>query len=233
MENTATLLLYCEDRKGLVFAIARFILEHGGNILHADQHQDAALGLFFMRIQWSLAGFDLDQEAFPAAFGPLAAEYGFTWQVVMGQKRPAVAIFVSRYQHCLIDLLYRHQIGELPCQIALVISNHEDARDLAHFYNVAFSSHSGQRRPIRPRLKKSRSSCSRKTRLNSSCWPGICRFSPPSSWPLSAKDHQCSSLVSARLCRRQALPCGLRAWGKTYRRHQPLCDPGTRRGAHY
>ncbi len=115
MENIATLLLYCEDRKGLVFAIARFILEHGGNILHADQHQDATLGLFFMRIQWSLAGFDLDQETFAAAFAPLAAEYGFTWQVVMGQRRPAVAIFVSHYQHCLIDLLYRHQIGELPC----------------------------------------------------------------------------------------------------------------------
>jgi formyltetrahydrofolate deformylase len=138
MENTATLLLYCEDRKGLVFAIAQFILEHGGNILHADQHQDAALGLFFMRIQWSLAGFDLDQQAFPAAFALLATEYGFTWQVVMGQRRPAVAIFVSRYQHCLIDLLYRHQIGELPCHIALVVSNHEDAHDLAHFYNVAF-----------------------------------------------------------------------------------------------
>jgi formyltetrahydrofolate deformylase len=138
MENIATLLLYCEDRKGLVFGIARFILEHGGNILHADQHQDATLGLFFMRIQWSLAGFDLDQETFAAAFGPLAADFGFTWQVVMGQERPAVAIFVSHYQHCLIDLLYRHQVGELPCHIALVISNHQEASDLAHFYNVPF-----------------------------------------------------------------------------------------------
>ena len=138
MENIATLLLYCEDRKGLVFGIARFILEHGGNILHADQHQDATLGLFFMRIQWSLAGFDLDQETFAAAFGPLAAEFGFTWQVVMGHRRPAVAIFVSHYQHCLIDLLYRHQVGELPCHIALVISNHQEARDLAQFYSVPF-----------------------------------------------------------------------------------------------
>jgi formyltetrahydrofolate deformylase len=138
MEPSATLLLYCEDRKGLVFALARFILEHGGNILHADQHQDAVLGLFFMRIQWSLATFDLDQEEFGSAFAPLAADYGFSWQLVMGQERPAVAIFVSRYQHCLIDLLYRHQVGELPCRVALVISNHPDARDLASFYNVPF-----------------------------------------------------------------------------------------------
>jgi formyltetrahydrofolate deformylase len=115
MEPSATLLLYCEDRKGLVFALARFILE-----------------------QWSLATFDLDQEEFGSAFAPLAADYGFSWQLVMGQERPAVAIFVSRYQHCLIDLLYRHQVGELPCRVALVISNHPDARDLASFYNVPF-----------------------------------------------------------------------------------------------
>jgi formyltetrahydrofolate deformylase len=56
----------------------------------------------------------------------------------MGPTRPAVAIFVSRYQHCLIELLYRHQVGELPCHVALVISNHEDARGLANFYNVPF-----------------------------------------------------------------------------------------------
>lgn len=123
---------------GLVLDIARFILEHGGNIVHADQHQDAVLGLFFMRIEWSLNGFDLDQETFPQAFSPLAEKDGFSWQVVMDQRKPAVAIFVSHYQHCLIDLLYRHQLGELPCQLALVISNHEDARDLTHFYNVPF-----------------------------------------------------------------------------------------------
>jgi formyltetrahydrofolate deformylase len=138
MEPSATLLLYCQDRKGLVFVIARFILEHGGNILHADQHQDAEQGLFFIRIQWSLAGFDLDSQGFARAFAPLATGYGFTWRVVMGQKRPAVAVFVSRYQHCLVDLLYRHQIGELPCNLALVISNHQDARDLVQFYQVPF-----------------------------------------------------------------------------------------------
>jgi formyltetrahydrofolate deformylase len=138
MDGTATLLLYCEDRKGLVYRIAGFILEHGGNIVHADQHQDAVLGLFFMRIEWSLTGFALDQETFHDAFAPLAQEYGFTWQIVMGQRRPAVAVFVSRYLHCLIDLLYRHQVGELPCHLAMVISNHEDARALANFYGVPF-----------------------------------------------------------------------------------------------
>jgi len=138
MEPTATLLLYCADRPGLVFGIARFILDHGGNILHADQHQDAVLGLFFMRIEWSLTSFDLDRQTFAGAFSPLAAEFGFTWRLVMGQRRPSIAIFVSRYQHCLIDLLYRHQVGELRCHVALVISNHEDARALVDFYGVPF-----------------------------------------------------------------------------------------------
>jgi formyltetrahydrofolate deformylase len=138
MEPTATLLLYCQDRQGLVFTIAGFILVHGGNILHADQHQDAVQGLFFMRIQWSMTGFDLNEESFARTFAPLVAKYGFTWQLVMSEKLPRVAIFVSRYQHCLIDLLYRHQVGELPCKLALVISNHQDARALADFYKVPF-----------------------------------------------------------------------------------------------
>lgn len=138
MEHTATLLLYCQDQPGLVFAISGFILVHQGNILHADQHQDAVLGLFFMRIQWSLEGFDLDRDSFGKAFGPLVAKYGFTWHLHFDERPPAIAIFVSRYQHCLMDLLYRHQIGELPCRLALVISNHEDARALAEFYRVPF-----------------------------------------------------------------------------------------------
>ena len=181
MESAATLLLYCEDRKGLVVGIAQFILEHGGNILHADQHQDAALGMFFMRIQWSLSGFDLDQETFPAAFTPLANKFGFTWRVVMEQRRPRVAIFTSHYQHCLIDLLYRHQVGELPCQLALVISNHEDARDLAAFYNVPFHNI-----PVSAARKfaaeEEQIALLRKTRSSSLCLPGICRFSLPNSW---------------------------------------------------
>jgi formyltetrahydrofolate deformylase len=106
--------------------------------MHADQHQDTVLGLFFMRIEWSLGTFDLDETTFGAMFGPLAEENGFHWQIAFGVKKPAVAIFVSKYQHCLVDLLYRQQIGELPCRLAMVISNHEDARGLAQFYEVPF-----------------------------------------------------------------------------------------------
>lgn len=138
MDESAILLLHSADRKGLVSTIANFLFIHGGNILHADQHQDAELGLFFMRIEWSLRDFDLDELQFREAFTPLAQKSGLNWQATFGRRQVQVALLVSRYQHCLIDLLYRHQIGELNCNIALIISNHEDARPLAEFYRVPF-----------------------------------------------------------------------------------------------
>lgn len=138
MDESAILLLHSADRKGLVSAIANFLFAHGGNILHADQHQDAELGLFFMRIEWSLRDFDLDERQFCKAFTPLAEASGLHWRVTFGRRKIPVALLVSRYQHCLIDLLYRHQIGELDCNIAFIISNHEDAQPLAAFYGVPF-----------------------------------------------------------------------------------------------
>lgn len=138
MNESAVLLLHAIDRKGLVSTIANFLFAHGGNILHADQHQDAELGLFFMRIEWSLRDFDLDESGFRQAFTPLAEASGLNWQATFGRRKIPVALLVSRYQHCLVDLLYRHQIAELNCRIALIISNHEDARPLAEFYRVPF-----------------------------------------------------------------------------------------------
>jgi len=138
MSESAILLLHSRDRKGLVAAIHNFLFEHGGNILHADQHQDAELGLFFMRVEWSLRDFDLDEEQFNHMFARLAEASEFTWQVNFGNRKIPIAIMVSKYQHCLLDLLYRHQIGELRCNIALVIGNHDDARPLADFYGVPF-----------------------------------------------------------------------------------------------
>lgn len=138
MRESAILLIHCPDRKGIVAAVANFLYGHNGNILHADQHQDAALGLFFMRVEWDLAGFDLDPARFPEAFEPIAREFRMQWRLERSSVRPKAAIFVSRHDHCLADLLYRHRSGELACAVSLVISNHPDARDLAGFYGIAF-----------------------------------------------------------------------------------------------
>jgi formyltetrahydrofolate deformylase len=138
MKNTATLLISCPDRKGLVAAIANFLYTYNANILHADQHQDDDAGLFLMRVEWDLDGFALDMAAFDAAFAPIAERFGMHWKLKLSARRPRMAIFVSKYDHCLADLLHRWRSGELACDIPLIIANHEDCRSLADFYGVPF-----------------------------------------------------------------------------------------------
>ncbi len=138
MRHTATLLISCPDQKGLVSAIANFLYTYNANILHADQHQDAAENLFLMRVEWDLADFTLDIAAFPAAFEPIAKRFNMQWKLAQSQNKPRMAIFVSKYDHCLVDLLHRHQSGELACDIPLIISNHDDCRKLAEFYGIPY-----------------------------------------------------------------------------------------------
>ncbi len=137
-KNTATLLISCPDRKGLVAGIADFLYRHNANILHADQHQDSELGLFLMRVEWELHDFDLEINQFDQHFAPIAEKFQMQWRLAQSASRPRVAIFVSRYDHCLVDLLYRHQAGELHCDIPLIIGNHEDTRWIADSYGIPF-----------------------------------------------------------------------------------------------
>ena len=136
--SSAILLIHCPDRKGLIAAVSDFLYRHGANVLHADQHRDNDLGLFFMRVEWDLEDFDLDQDQLRALFAPVASSFEMQWRLEYQTTRPAVAIFVSRYLHCLLDLLHRHQSGDLRCSIPLIVSNHEDARPHAEFYGIPF-----------------------------------------------------------------------------------------------
>ena len=138
MQNTAILLVSCPDRRGLVAAIAEFLYSHGANILHADQHQDSDARLFFMRVEWDLDGFDLDEGALRGAFQRVAERFGMEWRLEYSSARPAVAIFVSRYQHCLADLLHRFRARELAGTLAVVVGNHPDAQEITGFYGVPF-----------------------------------------------------------------------------------------------
>ena len=138
MPDSAILLVHCPDRKGIVAGISSFLYDRGANILHADQHQDNDLGLFFMRIEWDLADFAVDDAAFHQSFQPLADSFQMEWRLAYSAARPATAIFVSQHQHCLLDLLYRHAIGELRCRIPLIVGNHATARELAGFYGIPF-----------------------------------------------------------------------------------------------
>lgn len=135
---TATLLVSCPDQKGVVASIFDFIYKHNANIVHADEHQDLDKNLFLQRVEWELADLDFEMQDFSRHFAPIAERFQMNWRVALSSYRPRVAIFVSRLDHCLSDLLYRHQIGELRCDFPLIISNHEDAGRLAEFYEVPF-----------------------------------------------------------------------------------------------
>jgi formyltetrahydrofolate deformylase len=137
VKNTAILLVSCPDQKGLNAAIHDFIYRGNGNTLHADEHQDAERNLFLMRVEWDLAGFTLDMREFAKHFQPIADRFGMQWRAALSSYRPKIAIFVSRYDHCLVDLLYRQRSGELACDIPLLISNHADVQRWADFYGVA------------------------------------------------------------------------------------------------
>jgi formyltetrahydrofolate deformylase len=138
MKNTAILLIDCPDRKGLVATISGFLYSHGANILHADQHQDSDLGLFFMRVEWTLDDFDMDAEVFRREFALIADRFQMRWRLEYSSARPSIAIFVSQHLHCLADLLYRHRSGEFTCDIPLIVSNHAHALPLADFHCIPF-----------------------------------------------------------------------------------------------
>jgi len=136
MDPSAVLLIDCPDRKGLVAEVAGLLYRHGANITHADQHQDHEAGLFFMRVEWLLADFDLP--AFREDYERLAAALQMNWRLQLMTERPRVAILVSQYLHCLADLLHRQQTGELRCEIPLVIGNHPDGEAQALFHGAEF-----------------------------------------------------------------------------------------------
>ena len=139
MRNTAILLVSCPDQKGLVATVSDFIFRHGGNILHTDEHTDAQSAWFLMRVEFDPEGFDLPLDEVARHFDPIADRFGMEWRLTQPGQRKRMVIMVSKYDHCLVDLLYRHKIGELNCDIPLIISNHEDNRPIADFYQIPFT----------------------------------------------------------------------------------------------
>jgi formyltetrahydrofolate deformylase len=139
MKNSAILLISCPDRKGEVACIADFIYKHGGNILHADEHGDEQSGLFLMRVEFDPKEFDIDLADFGQHFSPVAEAFAMKWRLALSAHRQRMIILVSKYDHCLVDLLYRHQSGELACEIPLIISNHPDNQAIADFYKIPYA----------------------------------------------------------------------------------------------
>jgi formyltetrahydrofolate deformylase len=141
--TTAVLLLSCQDQKGLVAATSEFIYRNDGNIVHADQHVDVEAGLFLQRVEWDLTGFRIPRAELADTFRPIAEKFGMQWELHFSDYVPRMAIFVSKLEHCLSDLLLRQRMGEFAAEIRLVVSNHPDLQQLVeafgpqyHFYPI-------------------------------------------------------------------------------------------------
>jgi formyltetrahydrofolate deformylase len=135
---TATLLIACPDQKGLVAKIANFLYSNGGNIIHADQHTDFEAGLFLTRLEWQLEGFNLPRDIIGPAFQAIAQPLNARWQLRFSDTVPRLAIWVSKQNHCLYDLLWRQQAGELKAEIPLILSNHADLGAIAQQFQIDF-----------------------------------------------------------------------------------------------
>ncbi|HEX3471432.1 MAG TPA: formyltetrahydrofolate deformylase [Silvibacterium sp.] len=139
--NTAVLLLStprCLACKGVVAAISQFLIAHNGSVLHSDDHLDNGRDLFLSRLEWDLDGFDIPICDFENHFKPLAERFLINYHLALTDYRPKIAILVSGYDHCLADLLYRQNNGELRCDVVRIISNHMTASRLADFYHLPF-----------------------------------------------------------------------------------------------
>jgi formyltetrahydrofolate deformylase len=133
---TGILLVSCDDRPGIVAAVAGFVAAHGGNVIDLQQHTDATDGAFFQRVEFELDGFDLDRADVGAAFAPVADGFGMRWSLRYSDVRARVGVLASKEPHCLNDLLTRWRSGELAVDIPVVVSNHDDHDELARWFGV-------------------------------------------------------------------------------------------------
>lgn len=135
---TATLLISCPDQPGLVAKFANFLYANGGNIIHADQHTDFSAGLFLTRLEWQLEGFNLPREIIGAAFQAIAQPLNAQWTLHFSDATPRIAIWVSKQDHCLFDLIWRQRAKEFKAEIPLIISNHPTLEATAHQFGIDY-----------------------------------------------------------------------------------------------
>ena len=136
--ETAVLKLHCQDMKGIVYNVSRYLFECGGNIINAEQHAEAIDNRFFMRVCFDCSGLNRTREEFQAGLAALAAEFSMETRLSFSDRRKRMAVMVSNYDHCLYDLLLRHQYGESNADFALIVSNHRTLEPIAETFAVPF-----------------------------------------------------------------------------------------------
>jgi len=134
----AILHFICPDQPGLVSIISSFIFERNGNILSLNEYVDTDTRTFFLRVAWDVQEFELDEQKFREEFGKFGERFSGSWEIYYSSRRLRVALFVSKYDHCLRDLLWRYGMQEFPIEVPLIISNHSDLKHIGERYAIPF-----------------------------------------------------------------------------------------------
>ncbi len=134
----AVLKINCRDRPGIVSSVTQLIFEAGGNILDAQQHREKLDGQFFIYVKFDVTSLNVSQTVFDERLSALAENNGYIWSLIYSDRRKRMAIMVSKYDHCLYDLLLKHMYGELATDIPLIISNHPDLENVADHFGIAY-----------------------------------------------------------------------------------------------
>lgn len=137
--NTAILLIHCPDSEGIVAAVTDFLFRNHGNILELEQHVDTNSKTFFMRVEWSLGNFTIEKEKLNDYFGTLVGKkFDMNWTLHFSERKPRMAIFISKASHCLYDILSRYQSKEWQVDIPLIVSNHKNLKYIAERFKIPF-----------------------------------------------------------------------------------------------
>ncbi|WNH10829.1 formyltetrahydrofolate deformylase [Thalassobellus suaedae] len=137
--NKITILIHCNDLPGIVASVTNFIAEKQGNIIYLDQHVDREQNIFFMRLESEFIETSFSTEDFKTTFKEvLADKFKMKWRIYSSKKKPKMALFVSKYDHCLYDLLGRYNSGELNLEIPFIVSNHVDLKPIADNFKIPF-----------------------------------------------------------------------------------------------
>lgn len=137
--NRARMLISCPDRAGIVSAVSKFLYEHGANIVQSDQYtMDPEGGMFFMRIEFDMERLDDKLSQVKSEFESIASEFNMQWRISRVSKKKRIAIFVSKEDHCLVELLWQWQAGDLDAEIAMVVSNHPDMKEYVESFGIPY-----------------------------------------------------------------------------------------------
>lgn len=137
--NKIVILIHCRDQKGIIASVTNYIASIGGNIIYLDQHVDSDQDVFFMRLECDFTGTEYRIDTFKIDFqDKLASVFNMSWEIYTIESKPKMAIFISKYDHCLYDILGRYSTGELNVEIPLIISNHNDLKDVADRFSIPF-----------------------------------------------------------------------------------------------